>query len=152
MKNKLTVKTLQGWQGREIGLSEWIEIDQSRINAFADCTEDHQWIHVDEERAGKSPMKSTVAHGFLLLSLLPHFLSGSELYACDIKMIINYGLNRVRFISPVKSGSRIRNRAVLTEIKKQKRRKFLLTVECTIEIEGGSRPAAAAEVLALVYL
>lgn len=152
MKKKLTLKKLEEWKGQEIGLSDWIEIDQGRINAFADCTDDHQWIHVDEKRAKKSPLKSTVAHGFLLLSLLPHFLAGTDLYAYDVKMIINYGLNRVRFISPVKSGARIRNRAVLKDIEKKKWKKILLTVACTIEIEGRSKPAAAAEVLALVYL
>jgi acyl dehydratase len=152
MKKKLTINTLQQWRGREIGLSDWILIDQKQIHAFADCTRDHQWIHVNEKRARKSPLKGTVAHGFLLLSLFPHFLSGSELYDYDLKMIINYGLNRVRFISPVKSGARIRNRAVLTGIEQRKRRKVLLTVECTIEIEGGSKPAVAAELLVLLCL
>ncbi|MFO7865428.1 MAG: MaoC family dehydratase [Candidatus Aminicenantes bacterium] len=152
MKKTLTVKKLQEWQGHEIGLSEWMTISQDRINAFADATEDRQWIHVDVEKAGKSPLKSTVAHGFLLLSLLPHFLSTSKLYSYDVRMIINYGLNQVRFISPVKSGAGIRCRAVLKEVKRQKRKSVLLTVACTIEIEGVSKPAMAAEVLALVYL
>lgn len=152
MKKKLTRNKLEEWLGQEIGLSDWMEIDQRRINAFADCTDDHQWIHVDEERAKKSPLKSTVAHGFLLLSLLPHFLAETEIYAYDAKMIINYGLNRVRFIRPVKSGARIRNRAVLKDVEKKKRKRILLTIACTIEIEGQSKPAAAAEVLALVYL
>ena len=152
MKNKLTLKKLKEWQGQEIGVSPWLEVGQSRINAFADCTEDHQWIHVDHEKAKKSPLRSTVAHGFLLLSLIPHFLSTSRLYDYEARMIINYGLNRVRFITPVKSGVRIRSRAVLKDIKKQKRRQILTSVECTLEIENRRKPAAVAEILALIYL
>jgi acyl dehydratase len=152
MQKKLTLKKLKEWEGQEIGVSDWLMIDQNRINAFAECSNDRQWIHVNEAKAAKSPLKSTLAHGFLLLALLPHFLSGSELYDHDVRMIINYGLNRVRFINPVKSGARIRNRAVLKNVEKKKWRKVLLTVECTIEIEYTAKPAAVAEVLVLVYL
>ena len=96
-----------------------MEITQDRINAFAECTEDRQWIHVDEQRAKNGPLGSTVAHGFLLLSLLPHLNLKNEIFSLRSKMAVNYGLNQVRFINPVKPGNYIRNRAVLKDITKK---------------------------------
>ena len=152
MAEKLTLKTLKQYKGREICLSDWMEITQDRIHAFAECTEDRQWIHLDEKRAKKSPLGSTVAHGFLLLSLLPHLNLKNEIFSLSYKMAINYGLNRVRFINPVKPGNYIRNRAVLKDITKKGFRKILLSIENTIEIKDQEKPALAAETLALLYL
>jgi len=152
MAKKLTFKRLKEFTGKEVGLSEWMEITQDRINSFADCTEDNQWIHVDQEKARKSPLKGTVAHGYLLLSLLPYFNFQNEVFSLNYKMAVNYGLNRVRFIKAVKAGSRIRNRAVLREVTKRGFRQILLLSENTIEIEGEEKPAMVAETLALIYL
>ena len=152
MAKKLTFKRLKEFTGKEVGLSEWMEITQDRINSFADCTEDNQWIHVDQEKARKSPLKGTVAHGYLLLSLLPYFNIQNEFFSLNYKMAVNYGLYRVRFIKAVKAGSRIRNRAVLREVTKRGFRQILLLSENTIEIEGEEKPAMVAETLALIYL
>ncbi len=152
MAKKLTLKKLKQNLGREIILSDWMEITQDRINAFAECTEDRQWIHVDEQRAKNGPLGSTVAHGFLLLSLLPYLNLKNDIFSLRSKMAVNYGLNRVRFINPVKPGNYIRNRAVLKDITKKGFRKVLLSVENTIEIKDQEKPALAAESLALFYL
>ncbi len=136
--------------GQEFCLSDWLTMTQDRINAFADCTEDHQWIHVDAERAARSPLRSTIAHGFLLLSLLPHFLSQSPLARIKVRMVFNYGLDRIRFIQPVKPGDRIRNRAVLKEIKRKGFRRWLVKIENTLEIDGNPKPALIAELLVFV--
>lgn len=152
MAKKLTLKKLKQNLGREIILSDWMEITQDRINAFAECTEDRQWIHVDEKRAKNGPLGSTVAQGFLLLSLLPYLNLKNDIFSLRSKMAVNYGLNRVRFINPVKPGNYIRNRAVLKDITKKGFRKVLLSVENTIEIKDQEKPALAAESLALFYL
>jgi len=150
MAEKLTPRKLKALVGREIGLSEWFAVTQNRIDAFAACTEDRQWIHIDAEKAGKSRLGGTVAHGFLLLSLLPHFLAQTPLFQMAFRMAVNYGLNRVRFITPVRSGGRVRNRAVLKSLEKRGFRKCLLTLENTLELEGGKNPALVAELLVLI--
>lgn len=152
MSERLTPRKLKAFVGQEIGCSDWLVIGQDRISAFAECSEDRQWIHVDPEKAAKSRLGGTVAHGFLVLSLVPHFLQTIPLLRLKYKMAVNYGLDRVRFVAPVRSGARIRNRAVLKEIRKRGFRKLLLTIENTVEIEGGEKPAAVAELLVLVYL
>jgi len=152
MTEKLTLRKLKQYKGRQIILSDWMEITQDRINAFSECTKDRQWIHVDEEKAKKSPLGSTLAHGFLLLSLLPHLNLKNEIFSLRSKMAVNYGLNRVRFINPVKPGNYIRNRAVLKDITKKGFRKVLISVENTIEIKDQEKPALVAETLALFYL
>ncbi len=150
--SRLTLKDLEARVGQEVGLSPWLEMTQDRINAFAECTEDRQWIHVDEKRARRGPLKSTVAHGYLLVSLLAHFNLENEIFQQKFRMAINYGLDRVRFIHPVRPGERIRNRAVLRKVEKDGLRKVLITVENTIEIENRTKPALVAEALALIYL
>jgi acyl dehydratase len=152
MLKRLGLRRLKAMVGQEVGLSDWFVITQERINAFADCTEDRQWIHVDRERAAKSPLGGTVAHGFLLLSLVPFFNFKNEIFAGRFRMAVNYGLNRVRFPCPVRAGSRVRNRAVLKALEKKGFRKVLITVENTIEVEGQAKPAMVAEVLALIDL
>jgi len=138
-------------KGEEVICSDWLEIDQERVDQFAACTGDHQWIHVDEARAAEGPYERTIAHGFLLLSLVNFFRGESDFISEDIKMSVNYGLNRVRFLTPVMVGSRIRDRAVLTEVEKKSSNRVLVTVTHTFEIEGEDKPACVAEVLSLVY-
>ncbi len=134
--------------GRELGVSQWVVVDQHRINAFADTTGDHQWIHVDVERAGiESPYGTTIAHGFLTLSLIPA-LSKDNYRVDNAKMGINYGLNKVRFPAPVPAGSRVRLRSDLVDAKKVNDSTVDLTVRQTVELDGADRPAAVAEVIA----
>jgi acyl dehydratase len=134
--------------GQELGVSRWIGVDQERIKAFADATGDHQWIHVDVERAGtESPYRTTIAHGFLTLSLIPA-LSKDNYHVDNAKMGINYGLNKVRFLAPVPAGSRIRLRSELVAAAKVNETTVDLIVRQTVELEGSDKPAAVAEVIA----
>jgi acyl dehydratase len=152
MAKKLTIAILQDLVGKEIGLSDWMEITQERIDAFAEATEDRQWIHVNPLKAKFGPFRKTIAHGFLILSLLVHLTSRTELFQYRVKMIANVGMNRVRFISPVPVGSKIRNRCVLKEVTEKSEGKITITIDNTVEIEGKEKPALVAEVLALVHL
>jgi len=149
---RLSLRKLRAMVGREVGLSDWFPVTQERIDAFAACAEDRQWIHVDPARAARSPLGGTVAHGFLLLSLVPFFNLQNEVFAGRFRMIVNYGLNRVRFPHPVRAGSRVRNRAILKAIEKRGFRKVLVTVENTMEVEGADKPAMVADALALIFL
>jgi len=134
--------------GHELGVSSWKEIDQARINTFADVTEDHQWIHVDADRAASdSPYGATVAHGFLILSLIPK-LSKDNYVVQNAKMGVNYGLNKVRFIAAVTADSRIRLRSELIGAAKVANNVVNLTVRHTIEIDGSDKPAAVADLIA----
>ena len=129
--------------GTQVGLSDWFEVSHERINTFADGTDDHQWIHVDPERAANGPFGGTIAHGLLTLSLLPHFTH--QLYTVDnIAMAVNYGYNKVRFITPVRVGSKIRARAEIAKVD-QLDGAVQATVPVTVEIEGSDKPAAVAE-------
>ncbi len=137
-----------GAAGQELGVSRWIEIDQDRINAFADATGDHQWIHVNAERArSESPYGTTIVHGFLTLSLIPG-LSKDNYRVDNAKMGINYGLNKVRFLAPVPVGSRVRLRSDLVDVRKVDESTVDLTVRQTVELDGSDKPAAVAEVIA----
>jgi acyl dehydratase len=130
-------------EGTELGPTEWLEVNQDRVNLFADATDDHQWIHVDPERAANGPFGGTIAHGLLTLSLLPHFTH--QLYTVDnIAMAINYGYNKVRFITPVRVGSKIRARAAIASVT-QLDGAVQATLGTTVEIEGSDKPAAVAE-------
>ncbi|MGA7271169.1 MAG: MaoC family dehydratase [Acidimicrobiia bacterium] len=133
--------------GTEIGVSDWMTITQERIDAFADATDDHQWIHVDRERAAQGPFGTTIAHGFLTLSLVVGLTSGLELEVGQPRMGINYGLDRVRFITPVPSGGRIRARVELLAADEVESG-IQLKRKVTIELEGSDRPAMVAETLA----
>jgi len=150
--NRLSPRKLKAMLGREIGRSDWFLVTQERIDAFAAATEDRQWIHVDPERAARSPLGGTVAHGLLLLSLVPFFNFRNEVFSGRFRMAVNYGLDRVRFPHPVRAGQRVRNRAVLKKIEKRGFRKVLVTVENTLEAEGAEKPAMVADVLGLIYL
>ena len=134
--------------GQELGVSNWVVVDQGRINAFAETTGDRQWIHVDVERAAaESPYGTTIAHGFLTLSLIPA-LSKDNYRVDNAKMGINYGLNKVRFLAPVPAGSRVRLRSVLADAKKVDDNTVDLTVQQIVELGGSDKPAAVAEVIA----
>ena len=136
--------------GQELGVSEWEEIDQKRIDAFADVTGDHQWIHIDAEKAkAESPYGTTIAHGYLTLSLIPA-LSKDNLRVENAKLTINYGLNKVRFLAAVPSGSRVRVRSELIDATKVDDNTVNLTVRHTIELDGSEKPAAVAETIARV--
>jgi acyl dehydratase len=140
----MTLAELWAFVGREIAVTEWLEITQERIDKFADATDDRQWIHVDRERAEReSPYGGTIAHGFLTLSLLVKFL-GEAVQLSDVRMAINYGLNRVRFPSAVRAGSRIRARIVLESMRDvgdAREAIYAITIEC----EGSEKPCCVAE-------
>ena len=130
-------------QGAELGPTDWLEVTQDRVNLFADATDDHQWIHVDPERAANGPFGGTIAHGLLTLSLLPHFTH--QLYTVDnIAMAINYGYNKVRFITPVRVGTKIRARAQIAKVD-QLDGAVQATVTVTVDIDSSDKPAAVAE-------
>jgi acyl dehydratase len=134
--------------GAELGVTNWLEVDQKRIDAFADVTEDHQWIHVDTDRAkAESPYGATIAHGFLTLSLIPA-VSKQNYRVENAKMGINYGLNKVRFLAPVTAGSRVRVRSALIDAVKVDDSTVNLTVRHTVEIDGSDKPAAVADLIA----
>ena len=134
--------------GEELGVSRWLDIDQSRIDAFADVTMDHQWIHVDVAKAKtESPYGATIAHGFLTLSIIPG-VSKDNYRVENAKMGINYGLNKVRFLSPVTAGSRIRVRSALADATKVGDNTVNLTVRHTVEVAGADKPAAVADIIA----
>ena len=134
--------------GQDFGASDWVTVGQDRIEAFADATRDHQWIHVDVERArAESPYRSTIAHGFLTLSLIPA-LSKANYRVDNAKMGINYGLNKVRFLAPVPAGSRVRVRSELIDANKVDDTTVDLTVRHTVELDGSVKPAAVAELIA----
>ena len=130
-------------QGSQLGPTDWMEIGQDRVNTFADATDDHQWIHVDPARAANGPFGGTIAHGLLTLSLLPHFMH--QLYSVEnIAMAINYGYGKVRFITPVPVGGRLRARAELTSVTRLEGA-AQSTMTVTVELEGADKPAAVAE-------
>ena len=146
-----SVEELRSLVGQEVAAGEWFTVDQSRIDAFADATGDHQWIHQDVERAGtESPFGTTIAHGFLTLSLLSSLSHECFEIAGDFKMRINYGLNRVRFPSPVPAGSRIRPRFTAQSVEEIENG-YQVTWAVTVEIEGGRKPALYAEWVIRLY-
>jgi acyl dehydratase len=140
--------------GQEIGVSDWFLIDQNRINQFAECTGDQQWIHVDIEKAAQGPFGRTIAHGFLTLALIPAMSQCIQLPfdSAEAQMSINYGLNKVRFINPVPVNSRIRSRVILTDVEEKSPGRILLTYTHTIEIQGQDKPACVAELIGLLVL
>ncbi|MDQ0143241.1 MaoC family dehydratase [Cupriavidus necator] len=143
--------TLNAFVGKELGVSDWVEVDQARIDAFAQCTNDKQWIHVDVERAGKeSPFGGTIAHGYLTLSLVAGQMQEMGVIPADASAAVNYGLEKTRFLAPVKAGSRVRNRVSLLAADNKGGGRVLLRTEHMIEIEGEVRPALVAEALALL--
>ena len=139
---------LLDYVGQDIGSSDWFEVDQDRINMFADSTLDHQFIHVDTEKA--TPLfGSTIAHGFLSLSLLPHLTSQAVLAPENLKMVFNYGLDKVRFINPVNVGSKVRTHSKCVSVDDKGDGRYLMKTEVTMEIEGIEKPAYIAETLSM---
>jgi acyl dehydratase len=151
-KPPVSLETYQSMVGNEIGVSSWHVVDQSRINAFADVIEDHQFIHVDPERAKKeTPFGSTVAHGFLTMSLLSIMSYEVMPIISGTTMGVNYGFDKLRFISPVRAGSRVRGRFVLAEATLRKPRELQSRTNVTVEIEGEERPALVADWIGLIF-
>ncbi len=146
----MDVGALSARVGEEIGVGEWFQITQDRVDAFAEATLDHQWIHQAGPRADAGPFGGPFAHGFLTLSLLSHLKQGMPDLAEGVRMVINYGLDRVRFISPVRVGSRLRARGVLSEVEPIAGG-AQVKVTFTIELEGAERPAAVVESLTRLY-
>ncbi|MEM7431172.1 MAG: MaoC family dehydratase [Pseudomonadota bacterium] len=145
-----SVDDAKALEGQEVGLSDWAVIDQSRIDDFAEATADHQWIHVDTERAAKElPDGKTIAHGYLTLALIPA-LTAKFVEVKNLARAINFGLNKVRFYTPVPSGARVRARATVLQARRRAGALFL-TSEVRIEVEGEKKPACVAETLALYY-
>ena len=146
----VSLDELQGRVGTEVGVSGWLTIDQARINAFADTTEDRQFIHVDPEAAAQTPFGGTVAHGFLSLSMLSRMAAEAMLIPEGVKMAVNYGLDRVRFPAPVRSGKRVRGRFTLDSVEEKAPGQVLLRHLVTVEIEGEEKPALSAVWLTLI--
>jgi acyl dehydratase len=142
----VTFDELKAMMGTVIGVSEWLTVDQAMINKFADATGDHQFIHIDEEKAKLTPFGGTIAHGFLTLSLMPVLTQMTDMPRMDgIKMGVNYGGNKTRFLAPVRSGKRVRGHFKLLEIEEKRPGQYQQTVEYTLEIEGEDKPALIAE-------
>jgi acyl dehydratase len=146
---KLTLAELETATDRELGVSEWETIDQEQINGFAEATHDHQWIHVDPEMAAQGPFGTTIAHGYLSLSMLPYFVS-QVLNVTDVKMGINYGIDKIRFTAPVPVGSQVRLKATLRD-SERRGDGVLYRLGVEVEIKDGDKPALVGEVLYLVF-
>ena len=150
MKTFAALAHLLDCLGQDVAVSDWVDMTQERIGRFADATSDHQWIHVDTERARSGPFGGTIAHGFLTLSLLPHFLE-TALRVDDLRMMVNYGLNTVRFITPVPVGSRVRAHLHLLDVLALPSDGVQLCWKVTVELEGSPKSACVAEVLVRCY-
>lgn len=148
-----TVAELRELVGQEIGVGPWVEITQERVNQFADATGDHQYIHVDPERAKQTFFGGTIAHGYLTLSLIPFLSQGRDGVKIDLggRMTVNYGLNRVRFPAPVRVGKRVRLRTTLLAVEEVGEQAVQITQRQTVEVEGEEKPACVAETLSRIY-
>lgn len=149
--SKLTIAGLSERIGEELGLSEWATIDQARIDAFASCTGDHQWIHVDVERARReSPFRGPIAHGYLALAMVAPLSMQIGVIPIDAAAGLNYGIDKVRFLAPVPAGARVRLRVVLVGVEPKERGQVVMKTRNTLEVEGSEKPALIAETLALL--
>ena len=147
-----SVGAMKDFVGREIAVTDWLTVTQERINLFAEATEDRQWIHLDRERAEKeSPFKTTIAHGFLTLSLVAHFMQQAIQVQSGLRLAVNYGLNRVRFTAPVRSGARIRARIVVLSFKEIGGDAAEVNYTVTIDAEGSEKPCCVAESIVRYY-
>jgi len=147
-----SLEEIQSKVGTEIGASDWILVDQERIDRFAEVTEDRQFIHVDPERAAKTLFRGTIAHGFLTLSLLSRFGEDAFLQPPGVRMGVNYGFDKVRFIAPVKTGKRVRGRFHLRSAEEKRPRQWQFIHDVTVEIEGEEKPALTAEWIGHIFL
>ena len=153
MAETIAPAALKDMIGKELGVSDWVTVDQKMIDTFAEATGDHQFIHVDPERAKMTPFGGTIAHGFLTLSLLPRLAAEADMPQIEgVKMGVNYGGNKVRFLTPVKSGSRVRGRFKLLELDEKRPGQWQQTQEFTVEIEGQEKPALIAEWLSQFFV
>ena len=152
MSRGLPVADYLALKGKDLGASEWIDVTQERIDRFADVTEDHQFIHIDPVRAKETPFGTTIAHGYLSLSLLSKMAYEVMPGIAGSKMGVNYGLNSVRFLAPVKSGKRVRGHFHMQDVTERAPGVFQSTVQVKVEIEGEDKPALAAEWVTLAYL
>jgi acyl dehydratase len=144
--NAISAQEMQGKVGETLGTSEWLLVDQEMINKFADATGDHQFIHMNEEMAKMTPFGGTIAHGFLTLSLFPVLMAKSDCPRVEgVKMGVNYGGNKVRFLAPVRSGKKVRGHFKLLELEEKRPGQWQQTLEFTVEIEGEDKPAVMAE-------
>lgn len=149
----MTPQELAAKVGENIGTSEWVEMSQERINQFADATGDHQFIHINEEAAKMTPFGGTIAHGFLTLSMIPYLGANSDMDKIDgVKMGVNYGGNKTRFLAPVRSGKRVRGHFKLLGMDEKRPGQWQQTMELTVEIEGEDKPALIAEWLTLLFV
>jgi len=146
------VSELKSFVGKDLGHSEWITIDQQRVNQFAECTGDHQFIHIDEEKAKQTPFGGTIAHGFLSLSLIPALSAGLLIKPEGLKMAVNYGMDSLRFIQPVRVGSRVRLNVTVLDVTEKNPGQWLIKARNTLEIEGVDKPAFIAEGLSLYFV
>ena len=151
MPEFVSVEKLKQMIGLENGLSDWVLIDQDRINRFADVTGQQSWIHVDIEKAKEGPYGGPIGHGDLTLSLIPMFSASAKYGPADVKMAVNYGLNKVRYLNPVPVDARVRSRMVISGIEEKQPGRVLMTTTHTIEIEGQENPACIAETLTLLF-
>lgn len=143
---------LQQWVSMELGVGDWLKIDQQRIDRFADVTEDHQFIHVDQEKAAQTPFGGTIAHGFLTLSLLTRLCATAVPEIDDVKFALNYGFEKLRFLAPARSGSEVRARVVLKDVEEKPGMGLRLTYGVTVEIRGEEKPALVADWLTMILL
>jgi acyl dehydratase len=151
MAEQVTIEELKGRVGQEVGVSQWFDIPQSAIDAFADLTHDHQFIHIDVEKAKATPFGGTIAHGFLTVSMLSAMAYDALPDIAGRTMGVNYGFDRLRMMSPVKAGARIRGRFVLKALDSKSAQQHQLTHAVTVEIEGAEKPALAADWVTLAF-
>jgi acyl dehydratase len=147
-----TIDEIHSRVGEEVGVSAWLTVDQARIDAFAEATEDRQFIHTDPAAAAQTHFGGTIAHGFLSLSLLSRMAAEATLLPDSLKMAVNYGFDRVRFLAPVKAGSRVRGRFTLDSVEEKAPGQILMRHKVTVEIEGEDKPALTAEWLGLMLV
>jgi acyl dehydratase len=147
-----SIEEISAKVGQEVGVSDWILIDQARIDAFAEITEDPQFIHIDPEAAARTPFGGTVAHGFLTLSLLSRMAADSMLRPDGVKMGVNYGFEKVRFMAPVRSGKRVRGRFTLVRFEEKRPGQWQFVHNVTVEIEGEEKPALVADWIGLIFV
>lgn len=150
MSNTITAEDLPGLAGTRLSPSPWLAITQERVNEFASATNDHQFIHVDPEKAAATPFGGTIAHGFLTLSLLSHLNEQALPVPDTTAMVINYGSDKVRYLAPVRVGKRIRSHQTVVDVEEKKPGQYLLKTEVSVEIEGEDKPALVAEILSMI--
>ena len=149
--SNLTLAGLNDWIGQELGVSDWVSIDQTRINTFASCTGDHQWIHVDVERAKReSPFRGPIAHGYLTLAMVAPLAMEIGIIPNDAAAGLNYGVDKVRFLASVPAGARVRLRVTLSGVEPKDGGQVIMKTQNTLEVEGSEKPALIAETLALL--